>query len=258
MSWDRNIVLKNKKEIGVMREAGKINVAALTAVKEALRPGVTTKELDQIAEAVIRDHGATPAFLNYPGPYPYPGTINASINEELVHGLPGPRELKEGDIISIDCGTIYNGFVADSAFTAGVGEISDDLKKLLEVTKKSLYAGIEKMRVGARLGDIGAAVHEVVKEAGFFVPREYTGHGVGREMHEGPSLPNYGVPGQGIALRKGMTIAIEPMVLMGTFRTKVMPDRWTVTSADDSYTAHFEHTVAITDKGPQILTPLGW
>ena len=152
------------------------------AVKDALKPGITTKELDQIAETVIQrqQRSATPAFLNYPGPYPYPGTINASINEELVHGLPGPRELKEGDIISIDCGTIYNGFVADSAFTAGIGEISEDLKKLLEVTEKALYAGIEKMRVGTRLGDIGAAVHQVVKEAGFYVPREYTGHGVGQ------------------------------------------------------------------------------
>ncbi len=255
MSWDRQIVLKSRREIEIMREAGRINALALQAVREAIRPGVTTAELDAIAEEVIRAHGAKPAFKGYPGPYPYPATITASINEELVHGIPSEkRKLRAGDIVSIDCGTIYKGYVGDSAFTMGVGTISPEAQRLLEVTERALYVGIEKMRPGNRVGDVSAAVQQYVESHGYHVTREYTGHGVGREMHEGPSVPNYGTPGRGVLLRAGMVIALEPMVLVGTPKTRVLPDRWTVVSADGSLTAHFEHTVAITEDGPYILT----
>jgi methionyl aminopeptidase len=253
-AWERNVVLKSKREIEVMRRAGRINALALQAVREAIVPGVTTKKLDEIAEMVIRDHGATPAFLGYPGPTPYPATINTCINEEMVHGIPGERQVKEGDLVSIDCGTIYEGFVADSAFSVGVGEVSEEVQQLLDVTEQALMVGISKMVRGNRVGDISAAIQEHVESFGYHVPREYTGHGVGRKMHEGPQVPNYGLPGRGMALRPGLTIALEPMVLVGTPKTKVLEDRWTVTSADDSLTAHFEHSVAVTDGEPLILT----
>lgn len=253
-AWERNVVLKSEREIEVMRQAGRINALALEAVRQAIVPGVTTAELDEIAETVIRDHGATPAFLGYPGPTPYPGTINTCINEEMVHGIPGKRQISEGDLVSIDCGTVFNGFVADSAFSVGVGEVSEDVQQLLDVTEKALEIGISKMIRGNRVGDISAAIQAHVEGFGYQVPREYTGHGVGRKMHEGPQVPNYGLPGRGMALRPGMTIALEPMVLVGTPRTKVLDDRWTVTSADDSLTAHFEHSVAVTDGEPLILT----
>ncbi len=255
MSWDRQIVLKSPREIEIMREAGRINALALQAVREAARPGVTTAELDAVAEEVIRSHGAVPAFKGYPGPYPYPATITVSINDELVHGIPSKqRKLREGDIVSIDCGTIYKGYVGDSAFTMGIGEISPEAQRLLEVTERALYIGIEQMHPGNRVGDVSAAIQRYVESHGYHVTREYTGHGVGREMHEGPSVPNYGTPGRGVMLRVGMVIALEPMVLIGTPKTRVLPDKWTVVSADGSLTAHFEHTVAITEDGPDILT----
>jgi methionyl aminopeptidase len=197
-----------------------------------------------------------PAFLGYPGPYPYPATLTVSINEELVHGIPGKRKLREGDIVSIDCGNIYKGFVADSAFSMGVGEISPEARKLLEVTEQALYEGIRQMRPGNRVGDISAAIQKYVEQFGYNVPREYTGHGVGREMHEAPQVPNFGRAGRGIVLRPGMTLAIEPMVLMGTYRTRVLSDQWTVVSADGALTAHFEHSIAVTDGEPYILTEL--
>lgn len=256
MSWERNIELKTPAELEVMREAGRINAMALNEVRKNVRPGVTTGQLDKIAEQLIRDHGATPAFLNYPGPYPYPATLNTSVNEELVHGLPGKRELREGDILSVDCGTFYKGFVGDSAFTMGIGEISAEAQKLLDVTQESLRLGIQQMVPGKHVGDVSAAVQEHVEAHGYHVPREYTGHGVGRKMHEGPQVPNYGVPGQGVLLRTGMTIALEPMVLVGTHRTRVLKDQWTVVSADGSLTAHFEHSVAVTEDGPMVLTAL--
>jgi len=257
MMWDRQIILKSPQEIAIMREAGRINALALQAVREAARPGVTTAELDAIAEEVIRSHGAEPAFKGYPGPYPYPATITASINEELVHGIPSDkRKLREGDLLSIDCGTIYKGYVGDSAFTMGIGEISPEAQRLLEVTERALYVGIEQMRPGNRVGDVSAAVQRYVESRGFHVTREYTGHGVGREMHEGPSVPNYGTPGRGLLLRPGMTIALEPMVLVGTPKTRVLEDKWTVASADGSLTAHFEHSVAVTENEPLILTVL--
>ena len=254
MAWERNVVIKSSEELEIMQAAGRINALALTAVREAIAPGVTTKALDTIAETVIRDHGAIPAFLGYPGPTPYPATINSCINEEMVHAIPGDRVIREGDLVSIDCGTVYQGFVADSAFSVGVGNVSAEVEKLLNVTNKSLEIGIDQMRVGNRVGDVSAAIQKYVESFGFHVPREYTGHGVGRQMHEGPQVPNWGLPGRGMVLRAGMTIALEPMVLVGTHRTKIQPDQWTVTSADGSLTAHTEHSVAVTESGPRILT----
>lgn len=256
MAWKRGVTIKTAEEIEIMREAGRINAQALDAARQLVRPGVTTAELDAAAEEVIRSHGAVPAFLGYPGPYPYPATLTVSINEELVHGIPGKRKLREGDIVSIDCGNIYKGFVADSAFSMGVGKISPEARKLLEVTEQALYEGIRQMRPGNRVGDISAAIQKYVEKHGYNVPREYTGHGVGREMHEAPQVPNYGRAGRGIVLRPGMTLAIEPMVLMGTYRTRVLPDQWTVVSADGALTAHFEHSIAVTDGDPYILTEL--
>jgi len=246
--------VKTKLEIQKMQAAGSLNAQALEEVKKLIRPGVTTAELDQTAEMIIRDQGGIPTFKGYPGPYPYPATLTISINEEMVHGIPSGRTLKEGDIVSVDCGTTLEGYIGDSAFTAGVGEIGQEEQRLLEVTHESLYKGIEQMRPGKHIGDVGAAIQEHVETAGFYVPRQYTGHGVGREMHEPPQVPNYGTPGQGMLLREGMTIAIEPMVLVGTPNTRVLSDQWTVISADQSLTAHFEHTVAVTSNGPLILT----
>jgi methionyl aminopeptidase len=251
---DRPIVIKNQSEIDAMREAGRVNASVLHTIREMIRPGTITEDMDAAAEEIIRKNGGIPAFKNYPGPYPYPATLNISINEQLVHGIPGKRKLKEGDIVSVDCGTILDGFVADSAFTIGVGEISPQAQILLEVTEKALYMGIEKMVPGNRVGDISSAIQKFVERHNFHVPREYTGHGVGRKMHEGPMVPNFGSSGRGIPLRPGITIAIEPMVLIGTHRTRVLDDKWTVTSADNSLTAHFEHSVAVTEGAPLILT----
>jgi len=254
MGWDRNIVIKNQHEIDIMREAGRINALALAEVREAIRPGITTQELDAIAAEVLRKHGAKPAFLGVPGAYPYPAVTTISINEELVHGIPGKRKLRAGDIVSVDCGTIFEGFVGDSAFTAGVGEISKEARQLIEVTEKALFIGIEQLRPGKRVGDIGHAIEHFVEGHGYFLTRLYTGHGVGRQMWEGPQVPNYGIPGRGHVLRPGMTIALEPMVLIGTPETRVLADQWTVASADASLTAHFEHSVAVTEDEPFILT----
>jgi methionyl aminopeptidase len=219
-----------------------------------IRPGIATQDLDDVAYEIIQENGGKPAFKNYPGPYPYPATLTISINEELVHGIPGKRKLKEGDIVSVDCGTVLDGFVADSAFSMGVGTISAEAQKLLDVTEKALFIGIEKMRPGNRVGDVSAAIQDYVEANNFHVPREYTGHGVGRKMHEGPLVPNFGVSGRGVTLRPGITVALEPMVLKGTHRTRVLDDQWTVVSADGSLTAHFEHSVAVTEDEPIILT----
>mgnify|MGYP005620547981 CR=1 FL=1 len=254
MAWERNVVIKNQEELEIMRAAGRINALALQAVREAIAPGVTTAALDKIAETVIRDHGAIPAFLGYPGPTPYPATINSCINEEMVHAIPGQRVIKEGDLVSIDCGTVYEGFVADSAFSVGVGEVSAQVTQLISVAEKALEIGISKMQAGNRVGDVSAAIQKYVESFSFHVPREYTGHGVGRKMHEGPQVPNWGLPGRGMVLRPGMTIAIEPMVLVGTPYTRVGPDQWAVSSVDKSLTAHAEHTVAVTEGDPWILT----
>jgi methionyl aminopeptidase len=256
MSWARQIHLKSPAELTVMREAGRINAKVLATVKELLKPGVSTADLNAAAEEVLKKHGCVSPFKGYGYP-PFPGSITVSLNHELVHGIPSKsRKLKAGDIVSIDCGTVLDGWVADSAFTAGVGEISPEAQKLLHVTQEALYAGIDKMRVGNRTGDVSAAIQGCVESQGFHLTREYTGHGVGRQMHEGPQVPNYGREGTGILLKAGMTVAIEPMVLVGTAATRVLPDQWTVISADKSLTAHFEHSVAVTEGDPLILTVL--
>jgi methionyl aminopeptidase len=253
MSWDRNIVIKNNAELALMREAGRVNAQALAAVREVIRPNVTTAELDAVAVEVIRKHGGIPVFKGYGEP-PYPASICVSINEVLVHGIPGKRKIKEGDIVSVDCGTLLEGYVGDSAFTVGVGEISAEVQRLLQVTEQALYEGITQMRAGNHTGDVSAAIQRFVEGNGYHVTREYTGHGVGRQMHEGPQVPNYGTPGRGVLLRPGMTIALEPMVLVGTPQTRVLSDQWTVVSADGSLTAHSEHSVAVTEGEPLILT----
>lgn len=256
MSLERQVTIKSPADLKIMREAGHINAAVLASVKEHLQPGVTTADLNAAAEDVLKSHGCVSPFKGYGHP-PFPASITVSINDEMVHGIPHPkRKLKDGDIVSIDCGTVHNGFVADSAFTAGVGEISPEAARLLEVTEGALYAGIENMRKGKRTGDISAAIQLYVESRGFHVTREYTGHGVGRSMHEGPQVPNVGIAGSGLLLRPGITIALEPMVLVGTHETRVLPDRWTVVSADGSLTAHFEHTIAVTEGDPLILTVL--
>ena len=254
MSWDRNIVIKNEKELALLREAGRVNALALKTVRQMIRPGVATIDLDAAAEELIRKHGGIPVFKGYPGAYPFPATLCVSVNEELVHGFPSKRKLREGDIVSVDCGTLLEGFVGDSAFSVGVGEITAKAQHLLQVTEQALAEGIAQMRPGNRTGDVSSAIQRYVEGQGFHVTREYTGHGVGRAMHEGPQVPNYGTPGRGIILRPGMTIALEPMVLVGTPHTRVLPDQWTVVSADGSLTAHFEHSVAVTAGEPLILT----
>ena len=254
MSWARQIHLKSPDDLNAMREAGRVNASVLATVKELLKPGVSTADLNAAAEEVQKKHGCTSPFKGYGYP-PFPASITVSINEELVHGIPSKiRKLKTGDIVSIDCGTVLNGFVANSAFSAGVGEIIPESQSLLDVTKGALDAGIEKMRVGNRTGDVSAAIQRYVESRGYYVTREYTGHGVGREMHEGPQVPNYGREGTGMPLKIGMTIAIEPMVLIGTEETKVLSDNWTVVSANGLLTAHFEHSIAVTEGEPLILT----
>lgn len=252
-SFDKQLI-KTEVEIKKMQEAGRVNALVLNEIKSMIKPGITTKELDTAAETIIRDHGGIPTFKGYPGPYPYPATLTISINEELVHGIPSGRELEEGDIVSVDCGTTLDGYIGDSAFTHGVGEIGKEKMRLIQVTEESLYKGIEHMRPGKHIGDVSAAIQDHVESHGYHVPRKYTGHGVGKKMHEPPQVPNFGVPGKGMLLQEGMTIAIEPMVLVGTPKTKVLSDQWTVISADRSLTAHYEHTVAVTENGPLILT----
>lgn len=253
MTWDRDICIKNAAEIALMREAGRLNANVLAGVRELLQPGVPTADLNAAAEEILQKHGAYSPFLNYGTP-PFPASICVSVNEQLVHGIPGNRKLQEGDIVSVDCGTVLDGFVGDSAFTAGVGKISPLATKLIEVTEQALNVGIALMRAGNKTGDVSAAIQQYVEAQGFHVVREYTGHGVGRKMHEGPQVPNYGTPGTGVLLQPGMTIALEPMVLVGTHRTRVLSNQWTVVSADGSLTAHQEHSVAVTEGDPLVLT----
>ena len=254
MSWSRQIHIKSPAELQIMREAGRINASVLATAKELLQPGVSTADLNAAAEEVLRKHGCISPFKGYGHP-PFPSSVTVSINQELVHGIPSKkRKLKAGDIVSIDCGTVFEGMVADSALTAGVGELSPEAQELLNVTEGALNAGIEKMCVGNRTGDVSAAIQNFVESRGYYLTREYTGHGVGRQMHEGPQVPNYGKPGTGMPLKAGMTIALEPMVLVSTAETRVLPDQWTVVSADGSLTAHFEHSVAVTEGKPLILT----
>ncbi len=241
-----------------MRQAGRITALALEAMRKAVRPGITTAELDAIAADVIASHGAKPAFLNYPNfrasDSPFPATITASINEELVHGIPGDRVLKEGDLLSLDCGVIYKGYVGDAAFSMGVGKVSPQAERLMRVTEEALYEGIRASRAGNRIGDVSAAIQSYVERHGYSVIREYTGHGVGRKMHEEPQIPNWGKRGRGVMIRPGMTYALEPMVSAGRPETRVLADKWTVVILDGSLSAHFEHTIAVTDGEPEILT----
>jgi methionyl aminopeptidase len=256
MSWKRGVALKTPDELERMREAGRINALALAAAVSVVRPGGTTAEIDAAAAEVLKRHGAQPAFLGYPGPYPYPAVTTVCVNDELVHGIPGRRRLKPGDIVSIDCGTVLDGFVGDSAVTVAVGQVSKLARKLMDATCQALFAGMLEMRPGRRTGDVSHAIQRVAEGSGFSVVREYTGHGVGRHMHEDPQVPNYGTPGSGLELAVGMTIALEPMVLAGRPEVRVLKDGWTVASADGKLTAHFEHTVAVTEDGPWILTAL--
>jgi len=241
-----------------MRRAGRIVAEVLERMRERVAPGVTTAELNELAEAVIRKYNAIPSFKGYPpgSANPFTASICASVNEELVHGIPGPRVLHEGDIISIDVGAILDGYHGDAAVTLPVGQIGPEAQRLLEVTENALYAGIAAARAGYRSGDISAAIQSYVEGHGYNVVREYTGHGIGRKMHEDPQIPNYGQPGKGVYLRRGMTMALEPMVLAGDSCVRVLEDHWTVVSCDGELTAHFEHTIAITDGDAEILTRL--
>jgi methionyl aminopeptidase len=245
------IYRKSPEEIGIMRQAGAIVGDTMERLREALRPGVTTAELDRIAEAAITAAGATPSFKGYRG---FPASICASPNNVIVHGIPGDLTLNEGDIISLDVGAFYQGFHADSAWTFPVGQPTPEAARLLEVTERSLEAAISECRPGARLGDVGAAVEETATAEGFSLVREYAGHGVGRALHEEPWVPNFGPRGRREILAEGMTLAIEPMVNAGGPGTKVLADEWTVVTADGALSAHFEHTVAITADGRLVLT----
>ena len=247
------IPIKTPDEIAIMRENNRILAQLFEFITPLVQPGITTAELDREAENFILSCGAKPAFKGYRG---FPATICASINEEVVHGFPGPRQLKEGDILSIDLGALKNGFYSDSARTFAVGKISDKAAKLLRVTKESLYAGIAKAVPGGRLSDIGHAVQQVVEKAGFSVIRDFVGHGIGRQLHEEPQVPNFGRKGFGPQLKVGMTIAIEPMTAAGSWQIRILEDQWTAVTLDRSLAAHFEHSVAITKDGPLILSAL--
>jgi len=252
------ITLKSVAEINKMRRAGRIVAEVLEKMREQVAPGVTTTELDELAEAIICKYDAIPSFKGYPpgSAHPFPASICASVNEELVHGIPGPRVLQEGDVISIDVGAIVDGYHGDAAITLPVGQISPQAQRLLEVTEGALYAGIAAARLGNRSGDISAAIQSYVERRGYEVVREYTGHGIGQKMHEDPQVPNYGQPGKGVRLRRGMTMALEPMVLAGDSSVRVMDNHWTVVSRDGKLTAHFEHSIVITNGDAEILTRL--
>ena len=242
---------RTPEEIAIMRRAGKVVAEMHECIREAIRPGVTTLELDKIGRDVIERRGARSNFLGYHG---YPAVICSSPNDMIVHGIPGPYRLEEGDIISIDCGAIIQGWHGDAAFTAPVGQVTEEAAKLIKVTEASLYAGIDQMVDGNRISDIGHAVQKVAEAAGFSVVREYVGHAIGTAMHEKPEVPNYGDPGKGPKLRVGNVYAVEPMVNVGRPATRLLDDGWSVVTADGSLSAHWEHTIAITDDGPEILT----
>lgn len=250
-TYTGGITLKSKQEMDAMRKAGAIVGDTLTLLRRSVEPGITTRELDQIAYKNILSHGAKPAFKGYHG---FPGTICASVNEEIVHGIPGKRALKEGDIIKMDCGAIIGGFIGDAAISVPVGEVSQEATDLMDATKRSLEEGIKAAVPGNRIGDIGFAVQTFSEERGYGVVREFVGHGIGRALHEDPQVPNYGQAGKGQLLRAGMCIAIEPMLNVGDWHTRILDDEWTVVTADGSLSAHFEHTIAITEDGPEILT----
>jgi methionyl aminopeptidase len=246
------IIRKSAQEIEKMRRAGRITAATVSLLMDRARPGMTTADLDRMAEEHMRGSGAIPSFKGYRG---FPGSICTSLNEEVVHGIPGPRVLRDGDLLSLDVGAIWEGYQGDSAVTVVVGEPpSDRAEKLIRVTEDSLEAGISQLRPGKRLSDVGHAVQQVVEGAGFSVVREYVGHGIGRSLHEDPPIHNFGPPGRGPEIRPGLVVAVEPMVNVGDWPTRQLADGWTVVTADGSLSAHFEHTIAVTEDGPQVLT----
>jgi methionyl aminopeptidase len=245
------VTLKSAREIETIRRSGKITAAVLTQLMQAVRPGITTRFLDEMAEKGIRERGGVPTFKGY---HDYPASICASVNGEVVHGIPGDYVLRDGDLLSIDIGTTFEGYVSDTAVTVAVGNISANAKRLLEVTQECLMVGIGQMQKGNRLGDIGAAVQKHAEGHGYGVVRELVGHGVGTAMHEEPQVPNYGKAGTGMELRPGLVLAIEPMITEGDHRVKILKDGWTVVTADGKLAAHFEHTIAVTEDGPKILT----
>lgn len=247
------IIIKSSHEIAIMREAGRVVAAVIEALTKEVRPGVTTAELDKLAAREFKKRGAVASFKGYRG---FPAYICTSVNEEVVHGIPGNRVLREGDIISLDVGALLNGFHADAAVTLPVGRISPGAEKLLDTTRGALEAGVAAAKGGARLGDVSAAIQAYTESREFSVVKEYVGHGIGRDLHEDPQVPNFGIGGEGPSLKNGMTIAIEPMVNVGVWRTRVTDNKWTVVTADGKPSAHFEHTIAITDGVPEILTVL--
>ncbi|MEK7681431.1 MAG: type I methionyl aminopeptidase [Chloroflexota bacterium] len=249
----QGITLKSRQELDYMRQAGKVVAHMIDALVKAVRPGIRTGELDAIAERVVRDMGAIPSFKGYRG---FPATICVSVNDEIVHGIPGRRVLNEGDIVGLDVGAIVSGYHGDAAVTVGVGRISREAEQLIETTRETLARGIQEARAGNRMGDISAAIQSYAESRGYSVVKEYVGHGIGRALHEEPAVPNYGERGKGLALQSGMVLALEPMVNIGTWRTRLKPDNWTVVTLDGSLSAHFEHTVAITDGTPEVLTRL--
>lgn len=250
------IILKTDDEIELLRQSNLLVGRTLAEVAKIIKPGVTTKQLDKLAEEFIRDHGAVPTFKGYPNPYgaPFPATLCTSVNSQVVHGIPNDEPLKEGDIVSVDCGTLLNGYCGDSAYTFTVGEVSAEILELLKVTKEALYKGIENAVHGKRIGDIGNAIQTHCEAHKYGVVREFVGHGIGKEMHEDPAVPNYGRRGTGVLLRKGMCIAIEPMISFGDRKVYLESDNWTVRTRDNSVAAHFEHTVAISLDKADILS----
>jgi methionyl aminopeptidase len=245
------ITIKSGREIELMRISGKITSKTLTMLMKTVRPGMTTAEVDRLAEDSIRSMGGIPTFIGYHG---YAHTICASVNEEVVHGIPGSRVLKDGDLLSIDIGTTLNGYVSDSAVTVAIGNVSEAAERLMRVTQESLMLGIAQMQAGNRLGDIGHAIQSHAEKHGYGVVRQLVGHGIGTKMHEEPQVPNYGTPGHGTLLRPGLVLALEPMITEGTFEVETLDDGWTVVTEDGKLAAHFEHTIAVTSEGPRILT----
>ncbi len=246
-----SIIIKSNPEIAAMRQAGKIVAMVLEILRQQIQPGIKTKQLDVIAEKELTRLGAKPAFKGYRG---FPGSLCISVNNEIVHGVPGERVLVEGDIVSLDLGAIFMGLQADAAITVGVGEVSPLAKQLIQTTEGALKAGIAAAQAEARLGDISAAIQNYAESRGYSVVREYSGHGIGREMHEEPQIPNFGLPGLGPVLKRGMTLALEPMLIAGDWRTRLDDNQWTVLTSDGSLSAHFEHTILITNTKPEVLT----
>jgi methionyl aminopeptidase len=254
------IQIKSDAEVALMREAGLVVGRTLAALRAAARPGVTTKELDELAEAGIRDAGAVPSFKGYrphPAVPPFPASICASVNDEIVHGIPGSRRLRDGDVISIDCGAILDGWHGDAAITVAVGEVSPEVAELLRVCEESMWRGFAAARLGGRVSDIGAAIESYVRSQGDYgIVEEYGGHGIGTEMHQEPHVLHYGRPGKGPRLQKGLVLAVEPMLTLGSRFTRELDDQWTVSTTDGKVAAHFEHTFTLTDEGPWVLTAL--